>query len=132
RPPLRPTNPTSGTSPLAAPLTAASSTVDCTMTPRAPGSALVPYTTLFRSSHSYATAGTYTASLTVTDDGGLTNTATVQITVNEPNAAPTAGIPANPTSGTPPPNVSLSGASSTDDGTITPYAWDFGDGSNGT
>jgi PKD repeat protein len=38
------------------------------------------------SSHTYATAGTYTVALTVTDNGGATNTASQQVTVTAPPA----------------------------------------------
>src|SRR3546814_12069059 len=46
---------------------------------------LLPYTTLCRSvpttAHTYAAAGTYPVTLTVTDDRGATGTASVQVTV---------------------------------------------------
>ena len=49
------------------------------------------------------------------------------------NEAPTAVISANPTAGAAPLNVSFDGSGSTDnDGSIVSYAWDFGDGNNGT
>ncbi len=79
-------------------------------------------------SHTYASAGTYTAKLTVTDDNGATGTTTVTIkAVNQP---PKAVIGANPASGVPPLPVAFSSAGSSDpDGTIVSYLWDFGDGS---
>ncbi len=82
---------------------------------------------------SYATAGTYTATVTVTDPDGLNDSASVQITVVEPtteNTAPSAEAAATPSSVTINETVALSGNGSTD--TETPdaltYDWDFGDG----
>ena len=83
-------------------------------------------------SHSFTEAGSYTVSLTVTDNDGLTNTATTTIVVNEEviALAPTAEITANINSGDAPLPVNFSGSNSSDsDGTIVSYAWDFGDGS---
>jgi PKD repeat protein len=82
-------------------------------------------------SHTYTTAGTFTATLTVTDDKGATDVTSVVITVaGAPvNRPPVAAVEAVPTSGTAPLNVSFSGAGSADpDGTVASYAWNFGDG----
>ena len=82
--------------------------------------------------HAYTTAGTYTATLTVTDDFGATNTATVTTVVNA-NVAPTAVVNATPQSGPRALSVSFTGSGSVDsDGTITSYAWDFGNGGTST
>jgi len=55
------------------------------------------------------------------------------LSAGAPNAAPTAVISANPTSGVAPVAVNFSGAGSSDpDGTIASYAWTFGDGTTGT
>ena len=82
-------------------------------------------------SHTYTSAGPFTAVLAVTDNDGATDTASVVISVNEAaNQAPTAHVSANPISGTAQLNVTFSGSGSSDpDGTISNYSWSFGDGS---
>ena len=76
-------------------------------------------------SHTYAAAGSYTVSLTVTGpDGSNTATQTDYITVNL--TGPLAGFNAAPRVGLPPLTVAFSDASS---GSITSWAWTFGDGS---
>ncbi len=84
--------------------------------------------------HTYTVAGTYTATLTVTDDLGASDSASVTITVGEvANELPTAAIAATPTSGIAPLTVDFSAAGSADtDGTIESYDWVFGDGNSGT
>ena len=86
-------------------------------------------------SHTYTTHGTYTATLTVTDDNGAVDTKTVAITVNA-NVAPTAVVNAAPQSGAAPLLVSFNGSSSVDPdaraGEVLTYAWDFGDGGSST
>ena len=79
-------------------------------------------------SHSYATGGTYTVTLTVTDNGGLTNTTSGSVTV-APNQAPVASFTSSCTTFT----CSFDGSASHDpDGVVTAYAWNFGDGTTGT
>ena len=80
-------------------------------------------------SHTYAAAGTYSVVLTVTDDGGVTDTVTRSVTVSKSNAAPTAAFTSD-VSGL---VASLDASSSTDaDGTVASYGWDFGDSKTGT
>lgn len=82
----------------------------------------------------YTAAGSYVATLTVTDNVGGTGTQTVNIEVSlDPNVAPSAVIASNATSGTVPLTVSFDGSGSSDlDGTIASYAWNFGNGQNGS
>ncbi len=85
-------------------------------------------------SHSYTANGTYTATLTVTDNLGAASAPTsVIITVANPNAAPTAVASANITTGVAPLAVTFSSTGSKDiDGTIASYSWNFGDGTSST
>ena len=62
----------------------------------------------------------------MTDDGGLTDTASVQIEI--PNQKPTAVANAAPTTVVTGNSVNFTGNSSFDDAGIVSYAWDFGDG----
>ncbi len=79
-------------------------------------------------SHSYNRAGTYTARLTVFDKDGAQASATTQVTIGSVNQPPLAVI-SGPNSGKVGENLSFSGSASTDsDGSITNYAWNFGDG----
>lgn len=87
--------------------------------------------------HTYAAAGTYEVRLRVTDNGGdrdrdSTNAVITEGGGNPPpvNTPPTAAAN-GPYAGTTGTAISFSSAGSTDaDGTITSYAWDFGDGAN--
>ncbi len=82
-------------------------------------------------SHTFAAAGTYPVTLTVTDDRGATNRTQQDVTVKAApaNVAPTAVVTATATDLT----AKLDGSASTDaDGTVASYAWDFGVGSTGT
>ena len=86
-------------------------------------------------SHTYATAGTYTVTLTVVDDEGAQSApATTTATIDPPPAnIPPTSDPNGPYTGTTGQPVSFDGSGSTDpDGTIVAYDWDFGDGNTGT
>ena len=78
----------------------------------------------------YTTPGTYTATLTVTDeDGAQSDPATVVITVtNPPNVVPVAAFDADALAGTAPFSVAFTDKSTDGDGQLTSWAWDFGDG----
>ncbi len=80
-------------------------------------------------SHTYAVAGTYNVTLTVTDDKGATGTATNPVTTTAPNVPPTASFTSSVTNL----SATFDGSGSSDpDGTVASYAWDFGDGQTGT
>ncbi len=80
--------------------------------------------------HTYATAGTYQVTLTVTDNKGANNAVTKPVTTQAAvNNPPVAAF----TSTTADLKASVDANGSTDaDGTIASYVWDFGDGSSGT
>ncbi|MFI5735370.1 PKD domain-containing protein [Kribbella sp. NPDC051587] len=82
-------------------------------------------------SHTYATAGSYTVKLTVTDTAGKTGSTTKQVQAG----APPAGQPprASFTVQCQWAVCSFNGTGSTDpDNDIASYAWNFGDGKTGT
>lgn len=79
-------------------------------------------------SHTYTTSGTYTVSLTVTDNKGAPTTLTKTISVSVTNKPPVATF-TNTVSGL---TASIDGSASTDpDGTIASWSWKFGDGQTG-
>lgn len=76
--------------------------------------------------HTYAAAGTYPVTLTVTDAGGLTGKVSSSVTVAPlpPNKPPVAAF----TSTVSALSVNLDGSTSTDpDGTVASWSWNFGD-----
>jgi PKD repeat protein len=87
-------------------------------------------------SHTYTVAGSYSVTLTVTDDAGQTSQATNGVTVGSPSGgsgAPTATFtfsPAAPAVGAPV-NFNASTSAAGTGHRIASYAWTFGDGTTG-
>ena len=80
-------------------------------------------------SHTYTTAGSHTVTVTVTDTGGLSATATRQVTVSGADAPPSASLTLSPRTGTAPLAVTADASGSTPGSTpISTYRFDFGDG----
>ena len=78
--------------------------------------------------HTYATAGNYTAVLSVVDSDGATASAPVMIAVAAANVAPTALLSGAPLTGNAPLLVAFDGSASSDsDGAVVSYGWNFGD-----
>ncbi len=84
-------------------------------------------------SKTYAAAGTFNISLTVTDNNGATHIATTTATIALPANVPPVASPGGPYTGTRSVALALNGSTSSDpDGSIASYAWSFGDGTTGT
>jgi PKD repeat protein len=83
-------------------------------------------------SHVFAQPGNFVITLTIFDDEGASATTAQVVTINPLLAPPTAFI-SGPGNGTVNQSVNFDGSGSTaGSGSITSYAWDFGDGSTGT
>ena len=78
-------------------------------------------------SHTYTTAGAYTARCTVTDSTGATASATVGITATNAASTLIAAATASPASGDAPLSVTFGGSATGGTSPYT-YAWAFGDG----
>ncbi|HVY35731.1 MAG TPA: Ig-like domain-containing protein, partial [Candidatus Paceibacterota bacterium] len=90
------------------------------------GSATITSPTSLITTITNLTQGTYTFWLTATDSGGLSNADSVTITVNPApivNTPPTANAGADQTITLPTNSVTLSGAGTDTDGSITSYVW---------
>ena len=83
-------------------------------------------------SHKYTIAGTFSASLTVTDNQGATDTTATPVIVtgqSVENQPPTARLTASATEGSTPLEVTFDGSASTDpENSSLSYNWNFGDG----
>ncbi|WP_048149208.1 PKD domain-containing protein [Palaeococcus ferrophilus] len=79
-------------------------------------------------SHEYDLPGTYTVSLTVLDEGGYSSTYSKEITVEMPNYPPLADFTYSPEEPKAGEEVIFQDLSMDQDGSITSWSWDFGDG----
>lgn len=78
-------------------------------------------------SHTYLADGTYSVVLTITDDGGLSDTFSLPVSVTaSSNAPPDAQFTMNTSNGTAPLTVTLDASLSSDNGQIVNYEWNFG------
>lgn len=79
--------------------------------------------------HTYTVPGDYVATLTVTDDQGVSSVNSARVGVTAPNILPVAVATANPTTGPAPLAVTLFGERSYDvDGALGNFEWTFSDG----
>ena len=80
--------------------------------------------------HSYSDNNTYTATLTVTDDDGATDSTSRNVTVAD--LGPTAAFTYSPSSPTTQQTIQFTDESTDPDGSIPSWQWSFGDGGTST
>jgi PKD repeat protein len=79
-------------------------------------------------SHTYGAGGTYTVTLTVTDNQGATNSVSHTVTVTAPNQPPVAAFSSSCSGDA----CTFTNTSSDPDGSIAGNSWNFGDGGTST
>jgi len=83
--------------------------------------------------HRFATPGTYLVTLTVQDNDGASNSTSRTIQVGTANLPPTAAFSFSPINPGINAWIQFDGSASSDpDGSVSSYAWNFGDGTSGT
>jgi PKD repeat protein len=81
-------------------------------------------------SHAYGVAGTYTVTLTVTNDLGQSDSTTRMVSISD--ELPTAAFTISSGGSTAQPVAFDASAASDPDGTVARYSWQFGDGTTGS
>jgi outer membrane protein assembly factor BamB len=82
--------------------------------------------------YSWSVEGNYPVSLKVTDDDGESDIETKTISVGNVNKPPNADFSFYPNPGIENEPVNFDASSSSDDGSIISYSWEFGDGNSGS
>lgn len=87
-----------------------------------------PHSSAKNPSHTYTASGSFTVTLVVTDNTGLTSTDTTSAVITEAGGVPPNAVLAGPVFGEPSVGISFNASGSNDpDGTIVKYDWDWGD-----